>query len=87
MNVGTTYNGWSNRETWLANLWLTSEEPFVNLLEEAGKLLGDTYVKAEWLEERFHHALDELFGEATLWADLLGAALGRVNWYELIENT
>lgn len=33
--MGTTdeYNGWTNRATWLVNLWVTNDEPTYRLLE------------------------------------------------------
>lgn len=30
-----TYNGWSNRETWLANLWLTNVQQSYNVPMDA----------------------------------------------------
>ncbi|MFI5270982.1 MAG: hypothetical protein ACHQT9_02980 [Candidatus Saccharimonadales bacterium] len=86
MNEDSTYNGWSNRETWLANLWLTNEEPFANLLMEASKHSDDEYIRAAWLENHFYEKLDELFDDASLWRDLLGTAVSHVNWYEIVDN-
>ena len=31
--VATEYNGWSNRETWLVNLWLTNDECYYEELQ------------------------------------------------------
>ena len=33
--VATEYNGWSNRETWVVNLWLSGEPSNYNVLMEA----------------------------------------------------
>lgn len=35
-----TYNGWSNRETWVMNLWLTNEECLYNELQRLLKLFA-----------------------------------------------
>ena len=31
LKTNTTYNGWSNRETWVVNLWLSSEPESIDL--------------------------------------------------------
>ena len=46
-SVATEYNGWSNYETWFANVWLTNERPSYALLQEAiSKDTWQTYKQA-----------------------------------------
>ena len=88
MNVAEvqTYNGWSNYETWLANLWLTNDESSYALLREAmSKDAWRTYEQAAWLEMMLRYQLDNEIDEPCLGQDLL-RAFGRINWSEIIEN-
>lgn len=85
--VTAEYNGWSNYESWLANLWLTNDESSYQLLLEA--LNQDSlrdYEKAEWLEMMLRYQLDDEIDEPSLWQDLLRAAFGRIDWCEIIAN-
>ncbi len=79
------YNGWTNRETWLAGLWLTNDQFSYSLLLEAKKLDGNLRHKAEWLEEQAQELLCCPELEASLWSDLLNTAIARVDWVEVIE--
>lgn len=81
-----TYNGWSNRETWLVNLWLTNDEDSSTLLEDAARRKGGLYDQAEWLETVVRESYERQYQQGSLWADLMGTALNRVNWYELVEK-
>jgi len=101
----TTYNGWTNYETWAAKLWMDNEQssqeywtervreikahptyhneymtPERRLVHEVKQALEDTH------EEGMADLLDAGKLSASLYADLLNAALGRVNWYEIAEH-
>jgi hypothetical protein len=92
----TYYNGWTNYETWLVNLWLTNEQGSDELVREwADELMQDAIDKgcdsdsarndaAYELGERIKDMHEEMSPEVTgLFADLINAALGAVNWYEI----
>ena len=82
--VKSTYNGWSNRETWMVNLWLTNEECYYHQLQE---ILRD-YEGHEQAEELEHACrfIVERHDDTGLRSDLITAVLSRVNWQEIVDN-
>jgi hypothetical protein len=81
----TTYNGWKNRETWCISLWLDNEEPTYRWLHDLVAGPGTDYHKANTLRDMVEGE-NPLADSASVYSDLLGAALGRVDWLEIIEN-
>ena len=82
----TTYNGWKNKETWLANLWLTGDPESYNVLMEAVNMQAPAYEKAEWLKELLEQQLDCEVEVPCLWRDLLQTAFAEIDWLEVIKN-
>lgn len=80
------YNGWTNYETWLVNLWLTNEEWSAEELRSiANNGQRRDYRKEElksYVEDEML-ALHKLNGLAS---DLIGSALSMVNWYEILDH-
>lgn len=83
LKTNTTYNGWSNRETWVVNLWLTNEECYYHELSSIIKNFDTASEQAEELEQYVHWIIDS--DGASMVRDLLSTSLGRVDWYEIIE--
>jgi hypothetical protein len=94
-----TYNGWKNYSTWAVNLWLSNDEPLYREALESVRLVcervtsPDTFGTVEqarrfevaegfkrWVEDDLAPDLGASFA-----ADLLGYALGCVDWYEIAE--
>lgn len=86
------YNGWKNYETWCVSLWIDNEAPsyryWRDAAEEAKKEGGKKSEIIGRLATRLHNEIAEGAPElgASMWADLLGAALGEVYWYEIAKN-
>ncbi len=88
MNVLTkTYNGWSNYETWVANMWLNNDESSYRFLQDIVQEEGaPDYEKADWLESLLRYQLDDEIDVPCMWQDLLRHAFGQVDWLEIIAN-
>ena len=88
MNENTKYNGWTNYETWVVNLWLTNNEGDAEWLDEIAKGEGEIHDKADVLKEAIEdmNPLNDSDTGASMFTDLLNGALSEVNWYEIIEN-
>jgi hypothetical protein len=86
------HNGWTNYETWAVALWMDNEEPSYNYWRETAEgivkhaLDADeaTYKLMETIKEEHEQVAPDL--GSTVFADLLGAALGEVNWHEIAKH-
>ena len=87
------YNGWTNWETWVTNLWI--EEGMLDLFEvgEQARHFAETndsvsnfaaYEMGKWMREQ----VEEFIGEqpAGLVADYVGGAIGAVDWAEIAKH-
>lgn len=74
------YNGWTNKETWLVNLWLGDH--FVELSEE-GQIITEAFIR-ETVEEMCETETKSVEGRFLL--DLLNCALGEINYSELAQH-
>ncbi len=83
LKTNTTYNGWSNRETWVVNLWLTNEECYYHVLCSIIKNFDSVSEQVEELEQYVRWIIDS--DDTSMVSDLLSTSLGRVDWYGIIE--
>ena len=94
----TKHEGWTNRATWAVKLHMDNEQSSQEYwaeraLEEAENAEADEFGTtkermavrnlAAMLKDEHEEALPILQGFAS---DLLNAALGEVNWYEIAES-
>lgn len=47
MQETSTYNGWSNRETWLASLWLNNDEGSYDRMMKSRLIDWDLYLASK----------------------------------------
>ena len=98
MKTESSYNGWKNYETWNVALWLDNDQGSYNYWRgvaqecyddaEAEKHLTRKENAACDLADRLKNEIEESMPDlgASMFADLLGAAMSEVNWREIAEN-
>ena len=82
--VTTEYNGWSNRETWIVNLWMTGDQGYYEQLCEIISSHDSLDDQAEALEDWIRFEYDGEY--SSIWADLINNSLAEVSWYEIVEK-
>jgi hypothetical protein len=72
-----SYNGWSNKETWLVNLWLGD---MLSMDMEDGLEVTESYIEAQ-----VEYFVEQLNPEGFM-LDLFNCALGEINYHELASH-
>ena len=82
-----TYNGWTNYETWLVNLWLDEEDSKAELWDQVDMTQADAVRElATVIEDSVIDRVDEMGIENGMVRDLIGSALSEVNWDEIARS-
>lgn len=82
------YNGWYNYETWLCNLWMDEDTEYWG---EQAEIVKDkesepVITLADMIKTQIEEGADAITGESGLYGDMLEAALGEINYYEIAES-
>lgn len=86
MDPNNRYNGWTNWETWIVNLWMDNDQKlyqhFLDITREevSGNKELCTFTISVILREYFDEWAPEIDG---LYLDLLNGAMREVNWREI----
>lgn len=95
------YNGWTNYETWAANLWIDEGRNYY--VERAGEVYAESKADkpftreeraaldlADILKDEHEEAAQDMLesakATASLFADILNAGLKEINWYEIAQH-
>ncbi len=78
------YNGWSNYQTWVFNLWY--DDYFSDIAQELYDRHGCTRVTIFNLSEHIKDVADELVpSDASVSSDLFGHAVGMIDCHEIAQ--
>lgn len=79
-----TYNGWSNKETWLVNIW------YMDMITEMLQDSEATNIDADELKNTVIDLADECEEWSSLpvglFGDFIRTCWAEVNWHELAEH-
>jgi hypothetical protein len=78
------YNGWTNKETWLVNLWYMFDMPYYFTT------IDQYHVEPNEMEEAVKQVAEECEALSQLptglLSDFINTCWGQVNWHELTDH-
>lgn len=85
------FNGWSNYETWNANLWIDNDWGLSeNISQHTAELFGSyedadeiTFMVADYIQDIFLDLAPDVEG---FYCDMINSALIAVNWQEIARH-
>jgi hypothetical protein len=87
-----TYEGWTNRETWAAMLWINNDQGLYETVQELTQHLHECESPIMCLEESLENLFDDAFSdisEMTAMGLIMLKDIGslyRVNWREIAST-
>ena len=90
-----TYNGWTNYETWVVNLWMDNEKGqqdyWIEEVQVALKQDNPVMHFADRLRDEHEAVVEQMLDDSVHYkqgplADLLNGALSEVNWREIAQH-
>ena len=95
------HNGWTNYETWVVNLWMSNDANAYEFWREQARRHKENVAECDvmkddvWADAAAVDLAEQLKAdaeegrpeiEASVYADLLTAALSEVNWIEIAKH-
>ena len=77
------HNGWSNYMTWDIALWIDNEQGTYKYWRDLAEKMN-VYDLADKLKDDIEEEQPEI--AASLYSDILGYGLAKVNWYEIAKH-
>lgn len=72
------YNGWTNYQTWVTNLWM-DQEYYCEMAKDSESIGA----LADFIKDDIEDGMPEVTG---VFADLMQYAFDKINWFEISEH-
>jgi hypothetical protein len=79
------YNGWTNYETWVVNLWMTNDQGSCSYWEEVTNDCDSISDLSDAIKDYVEEG-NSLSDESSLYSDLMNAAISECNFYEIAKS-